>query len=61
MTPYTPYTHSTEIRKVFELDELANVLEDDWRTLFYLIPRKIADIDQPAGSYPIRYNGTHER
>lgn len=60
MTPYTPYTHSTEIRKVFELDELANVLEDDWRTLFYLIPRKIADIDQPAGSYPIRYNGTHE-
>lgn len=45
---------------MFELDELASVLEDDWRTLFYLIPRKIADVERPAGSYPIRYNGTHE-
>ncbi|XP_062535992.1 uncharacterized protein LOC134205094 [Armigeres subalbatus] len=57
----TTYSHSTEIRQVqFELDGLVSVLEHDWRTLFYLIPRRIADVEQPAGSYPIKYNGAQE-
>lgn len=51
-----------EIRQVqFELDELVGVLEDDWRTLFYLIPKRIADIERPDGAYPLKYNGSQER
>ncbi|XP_065078521.1 protein Tube-like [Ochlerotatus camptorhynchus] len=58
MTSYTP---TTEIRQVqFELDGLVGVLEDDWRTLFYLIPKRIADIERPDGAYPLKYNGTQE-
>ncbi|XP_053697091.1 interleukin-1 receptor-associated kinase 4-like [Sabethes cyaneus] len=56
------YTRSTELCQIqFELDTLADKLEDDWRTLFYLIPRQIDDIDRPPGSYAIKYNGTQER
>ncbi|XP_055534327.1 uncharacterized protein LOC129723879 [Wyeomyia smithii] len=56
------YTRTTEICQIqFELDTLADKLEDDWRTLFYLIPRHIDDIDQPPGSYAIKYNGTQEQ
>ncbi|XP_058812850.1 interleukin-1 receptor-associated kinase 4-like [Topomyia yanbarensis] len=56
------YTHSTELSQIqFELDTLADKLEDDWRTLFYLIPRRIADINLPPGSYAIKYNGTQEQ
>ncbi|XP_058453322.1 uncharacterized protein LOC131431552 [Malaya genurostris] len=56
------YTHSTELCQVqFELNTLADKLEDDWRTLFYLIPSDIADIDLPDGRYKKKYNGTQEQ
>ncbi|KAL1403828.1 hypothetical protein pipiens_019191, partial [Culex pipiens pipiens] len=59
----TRYQRTTEIRKVtpFDLESLTEILEDDWRTLFYLIPRRIGDVDQPPGAYLTKYNGNQER